>query len=268
MPLEVIDVKLQVEQVGETITVPASNGTRSGYLVEPGCNAILIEPVAAMRLQLVPRILRVIFHDDSAGTYTDILQDSPRFLNRRLAGNTGQLSAMTAADSLYIGFAGPIGGLLVDMLAGSVNAVGATLAAAYSRGGSGALTTLTVGSDGTASGGATLAQDGLVVFTAPTDWGQATLQRFTGLPSAPVTDAMCWLRLRVSATLSTVVVISRLTPIAVTAAGADDVAALTGGLWLKATTEYSFGIASEVGSIEIIAQAAAATTARISWIRR
>lgn len=266
MPLEVIDVKLQVGQVGETITVPASNGTRRGYLIEPGCNAMLIEPVAAMRLQLVPRILQVIFHDDSAAAYIDILKDSPRLLNRRLAGTTGILGSMTASDSLYIGFAGQVGGLEVDM--GTANAVAATLAAAYSRGGSGGLATLTVGSDGTAAAGATLGQDGLVVFTDPTDWGQATLRAFTGLPTAPVTDAMHWLRLRVSATLTAAITILRLTPIGIEAVGTDSTTAITGGMWLKATTEYSFGIASEVGSIEIIAQAAVATTARISWIRR
>ena len=71
--IKVIDQPNQHFQ-GETLTVPASNGARSAYNVRPGFQEIILEPVAAMRLQLMPAIRGLIFYDASAYRWIDLLK--------------------------------------------------------------------------------------------------------------------------------------------------------------------------------------------------
>ena len=264
MAIRVVDDPIRHFQ-GETLTVPASNGTRNAYNVRPGFQEILIEPVAAMRLQLVPAIKSLLFWDDSAGRWIDILADRPRFFDRVSAESTTVLGSMTANDRLYVGTVDIIAGMVVDMGA-TVNSVTATLTAQYS--GPSGWATLTVAADTTDVAGATLAQDGLVTLTVPTDWVPRVLGELGLPPNAPKTPRLFWQRYIVGATLTAGIILANLTPIGRIAPGTDSTTALTGGVWLKATTEYTMDISEEVGALEIIAQAASATTARVSWIKR
>lgn len=251
---------------GETLTVPASNGTRDAYNIRPGYQEILIEPVAAMRLQFVPKITSILFYDSSNTKWTDILKEYPHFLDRTNAVDVGVLSGMTTADSLYIGTAGIVGGERINV-GTAVNNNTADLTAAYSPA-SGDWTSLTVASDGTASGGATLAQDGLVLFTVPTNWGYRNLTDLSVPGTPPKSEAAFWQKLTVSALVDTPILLENLTVVGQIGVGIDSTTAATGGIWLKATTEYTMDVAEDVGALEIMAQAASATTARVTWIRR
>ena len=271
MPLSrVIDQPVQHFQ-GETLTVPASNGTRSAYNVRPGMQEILIEPVLAMRLQFVPAIRGLLFFDASrpvGSQWIDLLKSRPDFFDRTVVQQLRELGAMTSSDFIYVGVVRPIGGLVFDLTT-TFNVVVSTLSAQYSQQNNGGWATLTVASDGTDSGGATLAQDGLVTFTLPAAglWEKKRLRDM--VDGAPDTEApLHWIRLAVSATLSTGILWDNLTPISETAPGTDNVAAATGGVFLKAVTEYTVDIADDVGALETIAVAAGATTARVSWMQR
>lgn len=255
---------------GETLTVPASNGTRSAYTVRPGSQEILIEPVAAMRLQFVPKIASLLFYDASqpaALQWVDILASWPQLFDREIATPKPTfLGSMTSADRLYIGTMGFIGGFVVD-LGATVNSIAATLTAEFSPA-VGDFAAMTVATDGTASAGATLAIDGLVTLTVPAGWSPRMLRDLVPSLNPPKIGPLYWGRYAVSATLTAGVILNNLTNIGRIAPGTDDVAARTGGAFLKASTEYTMDVSPEVGSLEIMAQAASATTARASWIRR
>lgn len=251
---------------GETLTVPASNGTRSSYNVRPDYSEILIEPIAAMRLQLVPAIKGLLFYDASQGRFYDILDPGyrPNFLDRTLTETTTLLGSMTSADYLYVGTVGPVGGFTVDM-GGTVNAVAATLSAQYVGIGK-TWQTLTIAADGTSSAGATLAQDGLVTITVPAGWTSATLEQV--VTGAPVTRQLYWARYAVSDTLTAAIIVNNLSVVGEIAPGTDSTTAKTGGVWLKAAVEYTMDVDADVGALEIMAQAAGATTARVTWVAR
>ena len=254
---------------GETLTVPGSAGTRSAYNVRQFQDGqpyqeLLIEPVAAMRLQLVPGIKHLFFYDASATEYLDILKARPNFFDRAQAENFTTPGAWATADYLYVGIVGKIGGMVVDVGA-TVNAVVSVLSAQYNAGKNWA--TMTVATDGTDVGGATLAQDGLVTVTVPAAWSRAFLNDLVS--GAPQTSQqLYWIRFSVSVALTASVILANLTPIGEIAPGTDSVTALTGGMWQKINVEYTMDIHPDVGSVEIIAQAAGAATARASWIAR
>ena len=248
---------------GETLTVPASNGTRSAYNVRPGYSEILVEPVLAMRMQLVPAI-KGLYFKRATGDYRDLLGVTPIIFDRAVGVSTIALSAMTSSDYLYVGTVGITGGFVVDIGA-TVNANAATLTAQYSDS-LRAWSTLTIASDGSSSGGATFAQDGLVLVTVPSDWTPHSLADIVS--GAPATRPLYWARYIVNATLTTAMLLRNLTPVAEIGAGIDNVAALTGGVWLKAVTEYTMDVHEDIGALEIMAVAAGATTARVSWIAR
>lgn len=254
---------------GETLTTPGSGGTRSSYNIRRGYEEILVEPVAALRLQLVPKIAALLYYDASAAVanrWINILENWPLFLDRVATEAFTTPGAWTTLDRLYVGTTGFIGGYTVDMGA-TVNAVVNTLTAEYSPA-EGDFAAMTVATDGTAAGGATLAVDGLVTFTVPADWAPRKLNTLVPSLTPPNLGPLYWHRLAVSVNTTADIVINNLTNIGRIAPGTDSTTARTGGVWLKATTEYTLDVSPEVGAIETIAQAAGATTVRVSWIRR
>ena len=264
MAIKVVNDSVRLS-AGETITVPASNGTRRAYNIRPGYQEILIEPVAAMRLQFVPKIVALLLWDDNVARWINILESFPLLFDRE-ATTSMPLGTFTTADRLYVGTVGFIGGLEIDVGA-TVNAVASTLSAEYSPA-DGDFAAMTVATDGTDSGGATLAQDGLVTLTVPAGWAPRRLESLIPQLSPPKLGQLYWSRFIVSAGLTAAVILDNITPIGRIAPGTDSTTARTGGVWLKASTEYTLDVSPEVGSLEILAQAASATTARISWVRR
>ena len=269
MPItRVVDQPIQAFQ-GETLTVPASNAARSAYNVRPGYQEILIEPVLAMRLQFVPAIRGLYFFDASRPVgqqWIDLLKIRPDFFDRTVVQQLRELGGMATADFLYVGVVRPIGGLIFDLTT-TFNVVVSTLSAQFSQEVNAGWGTLTVAADTTDVGGATLAQDGLVTLTVPATWAKKSLADM--VPGAPPTsEPLFWARFSVSAALSAGILWDNLTPISEVAPGTDSVTAATGGVWLKATTEYTVDIADDVGALEPIAQAGAGTTARVSWMQR
>lgn len=125
----------------------------------------------------------------------------------------GALPTLANGGSILVGARRPFGGLYVDMTA-SVNAQASVLSAHYWNGS--AWTTLSP-TDGTASAGATFAQDGDITWTAPSAWSRVTLAELAAAGHIPVaalgsvpagivrSESIFWARLSVSAALSATV---------------------------------------------------------------
>jgi len=172
---------------GETLalsTTLASLGMpRNAY------QALLYNPSADFRMHLNPAILAVVFYDvsnsagaryeRSSGSGVSLTQD---LTDRDTATGTGTaMDAMATGDFLYVVTSDVVGGF--RGVIGSANAELATIAASYRKNDDtwAALTE----TDGTSSGGASLAQTGSITWTAPTDAKRAIL----GGPSGIFTDA-------------------------------------------------------------------------------
>ncbi len=261
MGVYVIDAPIR-ELLGENLAVPGSGSARTAFNLRHGYREILLEPQAALRFALGPRIAALWFYDASAAVgsrWIDLLALSAggALINRQVSGDTGNtLNEMTTSDRIYIGCLEPFLGLSVDMDAAKVNDQAATLAGAYSQ--AAAFATLTIASDGTKPGNNTLAQDGLIAFTVPSDWVKASLYDLTADIYAPALRAY-WARLAVNAQLGATVEIEKIA-VLVNPTGY--------GAYLKANVEYTIDLSDHVGSFEVIAQGAGATTINVTWVRR
>ncbi len=152
---------------------------------------------SSWKLHLTPRIHYVLFYDAGADTYTDYTANA---LDKDDTTDV-TLGAMIATDYLYIFTPDVISGLGIDMDASAVNATTATLDMEYYK--STGWTNVSSDSDGTDSTGtetgATLEQDGIYTWTAPTDAvilpASAAVNNISGLygirftPSATLTAA-------------------------------------------------------------------------------
>ena len=257
MATNVVNEPIQ-EFHGESLTVPGSSAARGIFLLRKPFGEFLFEPQAAMRLVLSPRIELGYFYDASAAVGSRWKDLASRITNRHVAGDTSTiLDAMQTGDFIYLGCKVPFLGFWVDMDASAINGNTATLAMAYSKSDS-TFASGTISSDGTVTSSATLAKDGLVVITVPTDWMQFKLSAILSDLSAPSRE-LYWLRFSVSAALSADIEMEGIaalqSPVSV-------------GAYLKANVEYTMGLGDEVGSLEVLAQADAATSAKCSWIRR
>jgi len=140
------------------------------------------------KLLLNPLIQSVLYYDASADSYTD-------YTDYSRDGDSSThvpLDAMATTDILYLGFEDPVAGLYFDM-GSNVNSNSATLDVEYYNG---SWTDVSGDSDGTASGGATLAKDGAYTWTLPTDWVTYTVSSVREL---------YWIRFKPSAQLSATV---------------------------------------------------------------
>ena len=142
---------------------------------------------------LTPEIRKVWFYDASATTYTDYTDEA----TDKSGATHVTLSDMTSSDYLYIGFDDVVTGIAVYVDA--VNGTGSrTMAIYYLH-----LATWTDASvtDGTASGGATLAQDGLCTFTLPSSWTEGTVNGI---------EKLFWIRVSVSGTIDSSVTLDQI----------------------------------------------------------
>ena len=177
---------------GETVSLTT---TAKHILFRPDYHEVLLYCPTAFRMGLAPRLARVKYYDASATTYTDYTAQA----TDRDDTTHVPLDAMATGDYLYLGFTNPVRGFYVNM-GSNVNSNAATLDVEYCSAisaGSGTFTDVAGDSDGTTSGGATLAQDGLYSFTLPA----VTRGAITALDSTP----LYWYRFAPSAALSATV---------------------------------------------------------------
>lgn len=109
------------------------------------------------------------------------------------------LDTFANGDALYLGSHIPFRGALADVDAANANA--AVLSGDYWDGNSWEALTVT---DGTASGGATFAQDGAITWAMPTDWAPTSLLSAVSTTGAAVPHRgapLYWARLKASAAL-------------------------------------------------------------------
>src|SRR3990172_6841968 len=154
--------------VQETITFATGNLTRAVNAPRGAGGFELYGTGGSTPLwQMAPLLMNCQFFDNSAGTYTSGTENLPS----RLTANVLTLSAMEATvDFVYFGCDTMFRGVYLNV--GSANAVASVLAATYWDG-----TTWTglTETDGTASGGATLAIDNSLTWTLPTDWAKTSV---------------------------------------------------------------------------------------------
>ena len=182
---------------GETL---ALSTTLASLGIPPNAyQAILYSPGTDFRLHLNPAILGVRFYDVSnsagaryeadSGSGVSLLHD---LTDRDTATGTGTaMDAMATGDFLYICTSDIVGGFRIVI--GSANAELATIAATYRKNDDtwAALTE----TDGTASGGASLAVPGSVTWTAPTDAKRTFLGGGSGIftdADAPAIEGFWW----------------------------------------------------------------------------
>lgn len=192
--------------VGEVRIAGASKGvacttTAAFTQVPAGTKTIQLIPrnfatAVVVRYALCPW-LTVLKTADLLATFTDYSQEAND-------GSTGtditlsSLDTLANGDAVYVGSHLPFRGLVVDV--DSTNATASTLSVYYWNGSAWADTSA---SDGSASGGATFAQDGNITWTVPTAWVKAPLMTTNSLASGTgmYTDPKYWVRLTVSAAL-------------------------------------------------------------------
>jgi hypothetical protein len=143
--------------------------------------------------------------------YSEVAQDN----NTATVVDLSSLDTAANLDFLYLGSHLPFRGVLVD-----VNATNSTVSVLSTDYWNGTAWTNATSTDNTTSGGATLAVDGTIVWTVPTDWAKIDLATAVATTGAAVRDRstpLYWVRFKVSVqldastTLSSVVALGRST---------------------------------------------------------
>ena len=252
--------------VGEQLTVPASSGTKTVFNRRLGFNRITVIPAANMRLGLPPRIGGVWIRS-AAGVWRDVLAAKKSIpAGRTLVdrGFTGHVLGLLSTDRLYVGWSRKVNDVFID-IGSTANAVASTLTCENSDNATeDGFAALTI-TDGTSSGGATFAIDGNITFTVPAGiaWAPRYLSDLFPKEGAPP-DPLYWLRFASSASLTAGTLIDQIAGFIET----DGAGTNTGDTaFLDAGSAYEIVLGDEVGAIQPIAQAAAATTAKVTWER-
>lgn len=176
-------VRIQGETLSLSTTLASLGGPRNAYQLT------LYDPDVDFRLHLNPSILAIAYYDATnsagarfehgSGTGDSLIAD---LTDRDTSTGTGTaMDSGTTADFLYICTSDVVSGFRITI--GSANDNTATIVATY-RKNDDTWASLTE-TDGTASGGDTLAQTGSITWTAPTDAKRAPLGGGSGI----VTDA-------------------------------------------------------------------------------
>lgn len=153
----------------------------------------------AARYLLNPWLIVLKTDSDLTGAvdYSDAAQDADTGTRVALGG----LSTAADGDYVYAGSHLPFSGLRVDVQ--DVNAVASVMTVNYWNGAAWVTTSAT---DGTAPGGATLAQDGSITWTVPATWRAETLVKINDPAPGryvPYRDQkLYWVRIQVSAALT------------------------------------------------------------------
>ena len=128
--------------------------------VRKGFKGLQFYCAAEFKFLTTPRIAKVILYDHSAGIYSDLTSQA---IDNNSA-TVVSLGTMTTSDQLWVGCVGTYLGLSINV--STVNAVTATFVETYWNGSVQTQLPDTI-SDGTISGGVTLAQDGLYTWGLP-----------------------------------------------------------------------------------------------------
>ena len=155
------------EVFGESTALATTLAFGDILAVRRGLKGLQIWSDDIIKFLTTPRIASVQLFDASTGLYhtrTSAAIDND-------TATEVSLGTMTTSDILYVGCVDRFLGLSIGIGA-TVNAVTATLDVEYWNGD---WTDVGSDSDGTNSGSATLAQDGLYTWTLPTDWKSASV---------------------------------------------------------------------------------------------
>lgn len=213
---------------GGTATGVALSTTAAYIPIPAGARHLFLTPrnfstAVVARVLLNPYIV-VLKTEDALATnptdYSEAAQDGDTATDVVLSS----LPTLANGGAVYVGSHLPFGGLSVDV--DSTNSTSSTLAVTYWNGSAWANITPT---DGTASGGATFAQDGNITWTVPTAWVPEKLHiAADAAASFPFGgNKFYWVRLAVSAaldsstTLNSIMPINRSTAYASLASGQD-----------------------------------------------
>lgn len=196
--------------VGETRAISTAGGgtalsTTASYVhLTPGTDALQMltrnfSTAVVAKLGFCPWLVVLKTSDAFAAAanvteYSSAAQDGDAATDVVLSS----LDTLANGDSVWIGSHLPFAGLQADVDA--ANGTANTIAAHYYDGAT--MTTLSP-TDGTASGGASLAVDGAITWTVPADWAKAKLRALASIavPVPYADDDMYWVRLSWSAAL-------------------------------------------------------------------
>lgn len=170
--------------VGATLTMSAN---AQGLLKPAGARMVHFTTGTACTIQLCP-VLRQAFTYIGT-TYTDVTSS----LADRDTATTVSMNSWATSSILYLGCDEAFRGIYVDV--GNTNTENANIDAEYWNGS--AWTDLTE-TDGTNAGAGSLAQDGAITWTVPTDWVATTVNS---------SASMFWVRFKWSITLDATVTI-------------------------------------------------------------
>lgn len=229
------------------------------------------------RIGLCPRITAVLFYDNSADTWLDLLGANKNILNSSQTG-TARFT-MDASDFLYIATIDRVGGFRFDLDGTLINNDASTGNLDYSAVGGFVNTAIT---DGTATGGATLGQDGnITITTVPADgtWAPIALSKVISMSQA-AQDALSevnvkryWVRIYATAITGAPldeVEIEQLISLVPDKNAANTDNAAGGLIFVQSNTEYTEDIDLDyVGAIEY--QSDETTTQRtlgLNWLYR
>jgi hypothetical protein len=184
--------------------------TTADYIaVKPGWHEVKMYCATQWRLALSPALVHCLYYLASAGTYTEYKTQATDGLSTTHV----PLDAMATGDYLYMGFSEPALGVYIDV-GTNAQANAATLDVEYcstavAQGATLAFTDVAGDSDGTTSGGAALAIDGVYTWTLPSAWVRSTL----GTYATPTYTKCYWIRFAPSATLSAAVDLNEIIPV-------------------------------------------------------
>lgn len=244
---------------GEWRNAAASKGaalttTASRTLLPAGTKIVQLIPrnfstAVVARFATCPYIT-VLKTADALSTFTDYSAEA-NDADTSTVVDLSSLDTYANSDAVYIGAHVPFRGLAVDMSA-AVNANASVLTAYYWNG---SAWTDTSATDGTASGGATFAQDGNITWTVPTAWTMTGLADANGLAKGTgmYTEPMYWIQLRVSAALDSTTTLSSIIALPRSTSYAE----------LINTTPLEFGVNSGPGGVAAIEHLTDAGTANL-----
>lgn len=271
MPKQIVDAPIREQRGDNALTVPASTGTPLCVNFRQSFREVLISfpSTAAVRMGFTPMVLDAYFFDESATGVLEWIRlttlgapNQPSMVDREAIDHpqvtsTTYLDSMTTSDFIYVCFSRPSGGVYFDVVNANANA--ATASAGYiAESDVNAFTALTIATDGTASGGATLAVDGAMTWTTPTDWRRTSLRALLGGTTAPELVGY-WCRISVSAGLDAATSIQQIVGVA---------AAVSERGTYKLSVEYSLRVdESYSGGLDFLSTGAA-TTVDLTWYRR
>lgn len=227
---------------GQTITT--AQNTRQSVNIPKGVKAVVANSNGAFRLQLAPPLLLCCKTADSQMTFTDYTSEA----TDKSASTEVTLSSLDTAangDYFYVASKYKFGGVWIDVDGANSNDVDLS---GYYYADNDTWTDISI-TDGTDSSG-TLAQDGAVTWTVPTNWQPNYLKDILpkgaaigNLPKAAQTEKLYVVRFQVSGAVDAAVTLDEVATLA-------DITSYPQG-YFSASTDYEFNInRDEVGCIE------------------